>query len=222
MTETPRPASSVRSAASTAEADLAFLRTIVEGGPGRDQTTMGVVFLAGGLLYGFECLFHLAQIAGIVRWPPLPSLIFVALITMAMLAIIVWAVQRDKRMGVTSAAGPTASRAMNGAFTGTGCANLAVIIVFGVGANRDQDFAVWLYYPAIVFAFQFVAWFMAWQLKRKLWMGLMALGTWTTAVALGVLVRQPVAYLWVCTAALFVLFALPGWLILREARAKAA
>lgn len=222
MTETPRPALSTRLASSTAEADLAFLRNIVDGSAGRDQTTMGVVFLAGGLLYGFECLFHLAQIAGIVRWPPLPSLIFVVMITVFMLAVIVWAVGRDKRMGVKPAGGPMASRAMNGAFSGTGCANLAVIIVFGVGANRDHDFAVWLYYPAIVFAFQFVAWFMAWQLKRKLWMGLMALGTWTTAVALGVLVRQPVAYLWVCTAALFLLFALPGWIILRQSQAAKA
>ena len=218
MTEPSRPASPARIAPSAAEADLAFLRGIVEGG-GRNQTTMGVVLMAGGLLYGFQCLFHLGQIAGVVRWPDLASLIFVIMITVVMCGIIVWAVHKDRKAGVKSTSGPIASRAMNGAFSGTGGANLAVIIIFGVGAMRDNDFAVWLYYPAIVFAFQSIAWFMAWQLKRKGWMGLMALGHWSTAVALGVLVRQPTAYLWVCTAALFLLFALPGWLILREARA---
>jgi len=45
-----------------------------------------------------------------------------------------------------------------------------------------------------------------------------AIGGWLTAVALGVLVRQPVAYLGVCTVALFLLFALPGWLMFRDAR----
>jgi hypothetical protein len=181
--------------------------------------TIGVIFLAGGLLYGVQCLFHLGQIAGIVRLPGWVSLAFVSLITLAVCAAIVWAVVDDKRKGRSGRSAPTMSRAMNGAFSGAGMANLAVLIIFGVGATREQDFSVWLYYAAIVFAFQSVAWFMAWTLKRKGWMGVAALGHWTTAVALGVLVRQPVAYLWVCTAALFLLFALPGWIILREARA---
>ena len=40
-----------------------------------------------------------------------------------------------------------------------------------------------------------------------------------TAVARGVLVREPEWYLGVCTVALFALFALPGWIMVREARA---
>lgn len=201
-----------------AEADLAFLRGVVEGG-GRPRLTMGVVFLVGGLLYGVQCLFHLGQIAGLVRWPDWANLTFLVSITGAVLAAIVWAALHDRKAGMNSRSTPTISRAMNGAFSGAGMANLAVIIVFGVGATRDQDFAIWLYYAAVIFAFQSVAWFMAWTLKRKLWMGLVSGGHWITAVALGVLVREPVAYLAVCTAALFLLFALPGWIILREARA---
>ena len=42
---------------------------------------------------------------------------------------------------------------------------------------------------------------------------------WITAVALGVLVRDAVIYLYVCTLALFVLFAGPGWIMTRAARA---
>jgi hypothetical protein len=38
-------------------------------------------------------------------------------------------------------------------------------------------------------------------------------------VALGLLVRQPLAYLGVCTVALFLLFALPGWILYRDAKA---
>ena len=98
-------------------------------------------------------------------------------------------------------------------------ANAAIIIVFGVGAARDQDFGVWLYYPAMIFALQSAAWYMAWNLKKKGWMLATALGGWATAVALGLLVRQPDWYLGVCTVALFALFAGPGWIMYRDARA---
>ena len=96
-------------------------------------------------------------------------------------------------------------------------ANLAIVIVFGFGSARDQDFAVWLYYPAMIFALQSAAWYVAWTLKKKGWMLAASIGGWATAVALGLLVREPLAYLLVATAALFLLFAGPGWIITREA-----
>lgn len=201
-----------------AEADLAFMRSIVEGG-GKPQLTLGVAYLAGGLLYGLQCLFHAGQATGVIRWPDAANLAFVVLISLSFFAVLVWAIQRDKRDGVQSTRGPMATRALNAAFSATGMANLAVIIVFGVGAVRDRDFAVWLYYPAVIFALQAAAWYVAWSLKRKGWMLACSAGGWLTAVALGVLVRQPVWYLGVCTVALFALFALPGWIMVREARA---
>lgn len=202
----------------SAEADLAFMRSIVEGG-GRPQLTLGVAYLAGGLLYGLQCLFHIGQVAGVIRWPELANLAFVILISGSFLAVLVWAVRRDKRDGVSATRGPMATRTLNAAFSATGMANLAVILIFGFGSARDQDFAVWLYYPAVIFALQSAAWYVAWNLKRKGWMLACSLGGWLTAVALGLLVRQPDWYLGVCTVALFALFALPGWIMIREARA---
>lgn len=203
---------------STAEADLAFMRSIVEGG-GKPHLTLGVAYLAGGLLYGLQCLFHVGQATGVIRWPDPANLAFVVLISLSFLAVLVWAVRRDKRDGVQSTRGPMATRVLNAAFSAAGMANLAVIIVFGIGALRDEDFAVWLYYPAVIFALQAAAWYVAWSLKRKGWMLACSAGGWLTAVALGVLVRQPEWYLAVCTVALFALFALPGWIMVREAGA---
>ncbi|WP_312780749.1 hypothetical protein [Brevundimonas sp.] len=200
----------------TPEADLAFMRSIVEGN-GRPPMTLAVCYLAGGLLYGLQCLFHVGQVIGLIRWPDLANLIFVVGITVAFLAVLTWAILKDRKAGPSNR-GPLATRVTSAAFSATGMANAAVIIVFGVGAVRDQDFAVWLYYAAIVFALQAAAWYVAWVLKKKGWMLAVSLGGWVTAVALGVLVRQPVAYLGVCTAALFLLFALPGWALFRDAR----
>lgn len=200
---------------STAEADLAFMRSIVEGG-GKPHLTLGVAYLAGGLLYGLQCLFHVGQATGVIRWPDPANLAFVVLISLSFFAVLVWAIRRDKRDGVQTTRGPMATRVLNAAFSAAGMANLAVIIVFGIGALRDEDFAVWLYYPAVIFALQAAAWYVAWSLKRKGWMLACSAGGWLTAVALGVLVRQPEWYLAVCTVALFALFALPGWIMVRE------
>ena len=216
MSDTPR---------SSAEADLAFLRSIVEGGAGgsgRAMLTMGVMYLAGGLLYGLQCLFHIGQALGLVRWPGPAILAFLIGVTAAFLVVMTWAIIEDRKVG-GAARGQMVTRTMNAAFSATGMANMAVIIVFGVGASRDSDFAIWLYYPAVIFALQAAAWFVAWSLRRKPWMLMTAGGGWLTAVALGLLVRQPLAYLYVCTVALFLLFALPGWIMLRGAlRARAA
>jgi hypothetical protein len=200
----------------SAEDDLAFMRSIVEGG-WRPPLTMGVAYMAGGLLYGVQCLFHLGQAYGVIRWPDPANLGFLVLITGGFLAVLTWAILKDRRDGVSNK-GAMAARTLSAAFSSTGMANLAVIIIFGVGAYRDQDFAIWLYYAAIVFALQAAAWYMAWMLKRKGWMLATALGGWGTAIALGLLVRQPLNYLMVCTVAMFLLFALPGWMMLRASR----
>ncbi len=201
-------------AARSAEADLAFLRSVVSGAGPQGHFTMGVAYLAGGLLYGVQCLFHIGQALGWVRWPGLATLIFVTAITVAMIGVLIWAARQDRK---GPRPGPMVTRTLNAAFSATGMVNLAVIAVFGVGAVRDQDFAVWLYYPAMVFAVQAAAWWVAWSLRKSPWMLATSIGGWVTAVALGLLVREPIAYLAVCTAALFGLFAAPGWVMLHGA-----
>ena len=204
----------------TPEADLAFLKAIVQGGDNPKATlTLGVAYLAGGVLYGLQCLFHIGQAVGWVRWPGLANLAFVIGITAVFLIVLTWAVREDRKGGT---AGPIVTRTLNAAFSGAGMANLAIIVVFGFGAARDKDFAIWLYYPAMIFALQAAAWFVAYSLKKKVWMLATAAGGWLTAVALGLLVRQSELYRYVCTAALFVLFAGPGWIMTRDALKKRA
>ncbi len=204
----------------TPQDDLAFMRAIVEG-DSRPPVTLAICYLAGGLLYGVQCLFHIGQIVGLIRWPEPANLAFLIAITGTFLAILTWAIIEDRRTG-QGARGPMASRTMSAAFSSAGMANTAVLIIFGFGAARDQDFAIWLYYASIIFALQAAAWLMAWTLRKKLWMLLTALGGWVAAVALGLLVREPVLYLYVCTAALFLLFAGPGVILFRAARAPRA
>lgn len=215
----PRPAERVampKTPATTPEADLAFLRSIVDGG-GRTPMTLAICYLAGGLIYGTQCLFHVGQIFELIKLPGLVNLIIVVGFTVAFLCVLTWAILKDRSCGPTG--GPTGTRTLNAAFSATGMANTAVIIVFGVGAIRDHDFGIWLYYSAIVFALQAAAWYVAWTVRKKGWMLATALGGWVVAVALGLTVREPMIYLGICTVALFTLFALPGWVMFRDTRA---
>jgi hypothetical protein len=202
----------------TAQTDLAFLRSIVEG-RGRPPITLAICYLAGGVLYGLQCLFHIGQMLGWVKWPGLASLVFVIAITGSFLVILVWAIRRDKREEATLGRGPLVSRAMSAGLSGAGMANAAMMVIFAVGAIRDHDFAQWLYYPAVAFGLQSAAWYAAWNLRRKRWMLLTCIGHWLTAAALGLTVREPAFYLGICTFALFGLFGYPGWIMYREARA---
>ena len=72
----------------SAEADLAFMRSIVEGG-GRMPMSAAICYLAGGLLYGFQCLFHMGQAAGLILWGPVPSLAFVVGISVAFFIVLI-------------------------------------------------------------------------------------------------------------------------------------
>ena len=92
------------------EDDLAFMRSIVEGG-GRPPLTLAISYLAGGLLYGLQCLFHVGQAIGLIRWPDLANLAFIVGISVAFLSILTWAILRDRKNGLSNR-GPLAARTL--------------------------------------------------------------------------------------------------------------
>lgn len=205
---------SITSHTNSAEEDLAFLRSIVEG-DGKSLKKNGVVFLAGGLLYGLLCLFGLSELIGVVQWPDPVYLIVIIVLNVAFFAVLGWALRPDRRAGTS---GSTANRALNAAFAGAGLANLAMVIVFGVSAVLSDDFGIWLFYPAVVFAILGAAWFVEWRIRRKPGSGAVAFGWLLTSVALGLLRHDELVYVTICTIALFLLMALPGAIMIRTAR----
>ena len=205
-----------QSSADSIHDDLAFMRSLVDGG-GREPSIAGsAAYCAAGLLYGFQCLFHLGQALGWIRVPDWAILAFVVFITATFLAVLVWVIRKDKRAGIR---GSSTNRGINAAFGGAGMANTAMIAVFAYNAVSRDDFSIWLLYPAVVFALQGAVWYVAHILRRRLWMMWTAIGWLLASVGLGLLIAYPIAYLALCTAALIVLMAWPGWIMVREARA---
>jgi len=198
-----------------AQADLAFLKALVEEG-GRSQMTGGAVFVAAGLLYGLQCLVHWTQTVGLTRFSDGFMLAFVIAITVAFvvaLGIVIW---RDRRM-VQRAVG---TRALNAAFGGAGLANLVLCGVFGVVAWRQQSETIWLLYPVATSVLMGAAWYVAYAMRRRLWLASVSAGWFATAAGLGWLVSSGrlASYVLVLGLALLLLMALPGVVMVRHSR----
>lgn len=200
-----------------AEADLAFMRALVDGGRPPVLMAGPSIYLVAGLLYGTQCLYHLVEIVTPVRWPPLLSLAVAIGVNAAFFAWMAFVIVREKTRGV---AGSGPSRALNAMFGATGLANLCFIVVLGLNAVWRDDFSYWLLYAATVFILQGAAWYVAWVMRRRTWLALVAIGWFASGTALGLLLHNIAAYLAVCAAALFLCMALPGWIMIRQARAE--
>jgi len=209
MTNPPSP--------STAEADLAFMRALVDGG--REPALMDgpSIYLLAGLLYGLQCFFHLIELVTPIQWPGPLSLAVALAVNITFLAWMTVVLVRAKGRGKT---GSATGRAINAMFNATGLANLGFIIVFALNAGWRDDYSFFLLYPATVFILQGAAWYVAFLMRRRPWMAATALGWFVSGTALGLLLTNLTAYVAVCGAALLLFMALPGWIMLRQQRTQ--
>jgi len=198
-----------------AHADLAFMKSLVEEGE-RSQLTSGSAFLAAGLLYGVQCLVQWAQIVGLTRFSDGLMLAFVVSVTVAFLAVLGVLIWRDRKV-VQRGVG---TRALGAAFAGVGLANLVLCSVFGLLAWRRQDMGIWLLYPVALCAVMGAGWYVAAAMRRRLWLGLVSAGWFLTGVGLGLLISAEdlASYVLLIGAALLLLLALPGGVMVRSAK----
>jgi hypothetical protein len=196
----------------SARDNLAYMRALV-GGTERMQKTIGEAFFWAGLLYGGQCLLHWLQTLRVVPDEGAVGLAVVVVPTVIFVAILVMIIIKDSK---TPTGGP-ASRALGAVFQGAGIANLVMAFVFAYGAQAFDAPGLWLYHPVVVCMFQGVAWYVAFNVLRKSWLGFVAAGWFVTVLALGVLMTNVGAFVLVLAVALTVLMAIPGWIIWRGA-----
>ncbi len=192
-------------------ADLAFLRELAEGG-GESQRATGAALVAGGGLYGLQCFVFAAQGYGWLRLSDAQSMGFAIFITVAFLLALTWITWSNRRV----AQGGVVSRALGAAFASAGTATLAMLAIFGSMALRRHSLEIWLLYPCSVFALQGAAWMVAWMLRRRPWLGAVALGWLLSAVALSWTIGS-ILYAVVAGLALVLFMAVPGAVMMRPA-----
>ncbi len=204
----------------TVRDDLAFLRTIAEGGGERGGIGVagGALYGAAGLLYGIQTLFYFVQEKGAIRLGGFGNLVLASLPTVIFLVLMTIVIILDRKRPQVGAA----NRAINAAFAGTGIANLALVLIFASAAARTRDFHFWLFHPAVVFVLQGAVWYVSFMLRKRLWMALVATGWLVCGVALGMLIWRADLYLLVATLGLFAFMAAPGFHMMRQAMRPAA
>ncbi|MEE2691841.1 MAG: hypothetical protein VX640_09920 [Pseudomonadota bacterium] len=199
-----------------ARGDLAFMRSLVNGG-GQFQTVAGEIFIWAGLLYGLQCLANWLDVVGVVKFSQ-PAMLAVSFgptfVFLAVLGVVIW---RERKAPKSAGS----SRALEAVFQGAGIANLVLAVVFAYGAHLTQSITVWLYHPVVVCVFQGVAWYVAWTVRKRAWLGLVSLGWFAVSIACGVLIESPDKFLLTLGVALFVLMAIPGYAMMRAGKQAA-
>lgn len=196
-------------------ANLAFVRALVSEG-GRAQMSGGALFLIGGVAYGAQCLVQWAGLTGLVPLGPLGNLAAAILPTVVFLVAMIYVLWRDRKQGQKG----VATRALNAAFGSAGLANLFMMFVFGYNAIRQHSIGVWLFYPIVVCAFQGAVWYIAYMIRKQVWLAGVSAGWFLTTVALGLLIDSPY-YVLVLGIALMVLMGGSGYIMMRLARKNA-
>jgi hypothetical protein len=196
----------------SAEADLAYLRGLVEGGGNlHGMVVMGQVFFTGGMLYGLQATVQGLDALNVVDLSGPWELLVGAAPTVLFLVLLCWLIWRRGKM---PSAG-TSARATGAIFQTVGLANLVLAIIFAVVSIRRHDFVIWMLEPITIFVMMGAAFVMAGQLRKRRWLMAVGLGWWASAIGAAVSLGTAF-YILAVAVALFAFLALPGLVMMRR------
>jgi hypothetical protein len=199
--------------ADKARDDLAFLRALVAGPEDQWQLQFGKIYAAAGACYSVQMLMHVGQFAGVMPETGLaaqaigwgPSVVF--------LGLLFWIIRR----GGSMPGGGATSRAVGSVFAAVGLANLALCLSIGSVALRLHSQTIWLIYPCVVMVLQGLAWMVAFMLRRKAWLGIIALGWFATGVAMAIFIENMPGFIAAATVGIVGFMLIPGLYLARQA-----
>lgn len=198
-------------------ADIAWMRRLAEEGAAAPMQGNSLLMF-GGLLYGLASLFHWGVVTGAV--PLAEDQLWIGWIgaTVVYGLILVVTIPRLRRNGGVAT---TANRAAGIAWTGMGWGIFAMFVAMGVLGWRLADEAamnaMFALIPSIIMVFYGVGWTVHATMQRSSGLWLLSLGSFAAAPLLALFAGQAEQYL-AYAAALFLLMALPGFLLMRAAK----
>lgn len=196
-------------------ADIAWLRSLAEEGAAKPMGGGGIL-LAAGLIYGVAALLHWGVAAGMIAaepralglvWPGATLLFLVALAAL---------IAMKRRSGGVTTAVDRATRAVWAA-VGWG-----IFVLFGsialVAMQVGVESVILLSLsPSIIMVFYGLGWAVSAAMTRSKALAGLAAASFVAAPLLALLIERPVQYL-AYAACLFLLMALPGFLLMRAAK----
>lgn len=197
-------------------ADIAWMRRLAEEGAQAPMQGASIL-MAAGLTFSAGSLAFWAEINGMFEVPGIMGVSWLAA-TALFLAILTFNLARPgRRTGVTTAA----NRVIGTVWSAVGMGIFALfvaLIINDVRIGASDGFNSFWLAPSVIMVFYGLGWAVtsAMLKSRPLW--LLAMASFAAAPLLALLAGQAAQYL-AYAAALFLLMALPGWLLMRQARA---
>jgi hypothetical protein len=198
-------------------ADIAWMRNLAEEGAGTPFQGASIL-MSAGLIYSVASLIHWAQISGLVELPGIAVGIVWLIATGFFLAVLVLLIARLKRREGVMTSGNRASSTVWSALGWGIFAMFASLTALGYQLGEDAILLGAALIPSIIMVFYGIGWAVTATMHRNRVLWWLMFGSFLAAPLLALMAGQNAQYL-AYAAALFLLMALPGWVLMRQARA---
>lgn len=198
-------------------ADIAWMRNLAEEGAGTPFQG-GSILMTAGLIFGIASLVHWAQISETVEFPGMGVGIIWLIATALFLAILVFVISRLRRREGVMTSGNRASSTVWSALGWGIFAMFASLAALGYQLGEDAILLGAGLIPSIIMVFYGIGWAVTATMHRNRVLWWLMIGSFLAAPLLALLAGQNAQYL-AYAGALFLLMALPGWMLMRQARA---
>lgn len=196
-------------------ADIAWLRTLAQEGASAPMRG-GSILMAAGLIYGLASVLHWTVATGLVDQPPRAFSFLWLGATIVFLSVLTLIIMRSRGSGGVTTATDRATRAAWSA-VGWGIFTLfgsIAVVAFRLG---EQSLVLLSLTPSIIMVFYGLGWAVSAAMTRSRPLGGLAVASFVAAPILAMLTDRPIQYL-AYAACVFLLAALPGFLLMRAAK----
>ena len=195
-------------------ADIAWLRNLAAEGAAAPMGG-GSILMAAGLIFGGASLIHWSVAAGMIELQPqVFSFLWLGAVVVFLSTLSVLIYRKSRAGGVTTAA----DRASRAAWAAVGWGIFALFASIAVVSARIgiESLILLSLAPSIIMVFYGLGWAVSAAMMRSRPLAGLAAGSFVAAPLLALLTDRPALYL-AYAAALFLLMALPGFLLMRAA-----
>lgn len=198
-------------------ADIAWMRRLAEEGAQAPMQGASILFGAG-LIFGLGSLGHWAVASGLAGLEmPAVNVIWLGATALFLIMLVVVLTRLGRAGGVQT----SANRASGTAWASVGWGIFALSVSMAVLTWRlggDAAMVALALMPSMIMVFYGSGWAVTAAMQRSKPLWTLAIASFAAAPLLAALVGQAEQYL-AYAAALFLLMALPGWMLMRQARA---
>jgi hypothetical protein len=92
------------------------------------------------------------------------------------------------------------------------------VMIIGSIAWRMHNLTIWLIYPCSVMVLQGLAWLVAFMLRRRSWMAVVAIGWFITGLGMALFIDNMAGFVASAGVGMFCFMLLPGLWMLRSSR----